>query len=224
MCMNGGNRTDLVIGKMDRIKEANNYSLIKTKTKMETVTTGLSLTKDQKVDLTKTNPGLKSVGMGLGWDLQEGKTFDLDSFAFLCKQGKMIDADLNKCVCYFRNLNLPGVKHSGDNLTGAGDGDDETITVSFAELPAECDEVYLGLNIYNQPSASLGQVKNAFCRAYNAEDPAKASIIRYDLSEDYGSANGIILGKLYKHNNEWKFQALGEVKNGDINQIAANYR
>jgi len=193
---------------------------------METVaTTGLSLTKDQKVDLTKTNPGLKAVAMGLGWDLQDGKTFDLDSFAFLCKDGKLLDAATPKnCVCYFGNLTLPGVKHSGDNLTGAGDGDDETITVKFDELPTDCNEVYFGMNIYNQPSASLGQVKNAFCRAYNAEDTAKTSIIRYDLSEDYGSANGIIVGKLYKYNDEWKFQALGEVKNGDINQIAANYK
>jgi tellurium resistance protein TerD len=184
----------------------------------------LNLSKDQKVDLTKTNPGLKKVAMGLGWDLQDGKTFDLDSFAFLCKDGKAIDADPNKCVCYFRNLTLPGCVHSGDNLTGAGDGDDETITVEFAALPADCNEVYIGVNIYNQPNANFGMVKNAFCRAYNAEDAAKASIIRYDLSEDHGSTNAIIFGKLYKHGEEWKFQALGEQKSGDINQLLQNYR
>lgn len=188
----------------------------------------INLSKDQKVDLTKTNPGLKRVSIGMGWDLQDGKVFDLDTFVLLCKQGKMIgdksDAGKKASICFFNNLSIPGVTHSGDNLTGAGDGDDETITINFSELPAECDEVYVGVNIYNQPNANFGQVKNSFCRAYDADDPSKTSIVRYDLSEDHGTSNGLIFGKLYKHNGEWKFQALGETRNGDIFQIADTYR
>lgn len=191
---------------------------------MDTATATLNLSKDQKVDLTKTNPGLKKVSVGLGWDLQDGKTFDLDSFIFLLKDGKALDADPKKCVCYFGNKDLSGVHHHGDNLTGAGDGDDETIDVTFANLPPECNEVIVGVNIYNQPNANFGQVKNAFCRIYNAEDTAKTSILKYDLSEDYGTANAVIFGKLYKHNDEWKFQALGEGKSGDINALLAAYK
>ena len=191
-------------------------------------TATLTLSKDEKVDLTKTNPGLKKVAMGCGWDLQDGRTFDIDAFAFLAKDGKPLgaadDAGRKATICYFNNLQVAGVKHSGDNRTGAGDGDDETIVIDFAGLPADCTEVFLGLNIYNQPSANFGQVKNCFARAYDAEDPNKTSIIRYDMSEDYGTANGLILGKLYKHNNEWKFQALGEVRNGDIFTIVDSYR
>lgn len=192
--------------------------------------TTLNLSKDQKVDLTKTNPGLTKVSIGLGWDLQDGKTFDLDSFVFLLKDGKLLDADAKKCVCYFGNKNINGVHHHGDNLTGAGDGDDETIDVTFASLPADCTEVIIGVNIYNQPNSNFGMVKNAFARIYDATDASKTSILKYDLSEDKGTTNAVIFGRLYKHTAEgettaqWKFQALGEPKSGDINQLAAAYQ
>ena len=195
---------------------------------MDTTTATVTLSKDQKVDLTKTNPGLAKVCMGMGWDLQDGKVFDLDAFAFLAKGGKPLygadDAGRKAGICFFNNLKIAGIDHSGDNRTGAGDGDDETITVEFAKLPADCEEVFFGVNIYNQPNANFGQVKNAFCRAYNADDATKASIIKYDMSEDHGTANGLILGKLYKHNGEWKFQAIGEARNGDIFTIVESYR
>jgi len=191
---------------------------------MDTTTATLNLSKDEKVDLTKTHPGLSKVSVGLGWDLQDGKTFDLDSFLFLLKDGKVIDADPKKCVVYFGNKDLPGCHHHGDNLTGAGDGDDETIDVTFANLPAECNEVIVGVNIFNAGSNHFGMVKNAFARIYDANDPAKTSIIKYDLSEDYGGKNAVIFGKLYKHNEEWKFQALGTGANGDINGLLAPYK
>jgi tellurium resistance protein TerD len=188
----------------------------------------LSLSKDQKVDLTKTNPGLKKVAVGMGWDLQDGKVFDLDAFVLLLKDGKMLgandDAGKKASICFFNNKTLPGVQHSGDNLTGAGDGDDETITIDFAALPADCNEVVLAVNIYNQPTANFGQVKNAFCRVYNAEDAAKTSIIRYDMSEDHGSANALVFGRLYKHNEEWKFEAQGKPLSGSVFEVADTYR
>jgi len=189
---------------------------------METATAPvqtLNLVKDQKVDLTKVNPTLLAVCIGLGWDTG----FDLDSFAFLLKDGKRLTTDPKGCVCYFGNLTLPGVKHSGDNLTGAGDGDDETITVTFADLPADCTEVIIGVNIFNAGTRNFGAVKNAFARIYDKADVTKASIVKYDLSEDYSSNNAVIFGKLYKHNGEWKFQALGSGMSGDINQMLAAY-
>jgi tellurium resistance protein TerD len=187
----------------------------------------LTLSKDQKVDLTKDNPSLKKLSFGLGWDLQDGKTFDLDAFAWQAKVGKpLTKADVGGeggCLCFFNNLKIKGITHSGDNRTGAGDGDDETITVDLTALPADCEEVYLGLNIYEKPDATMGQVKNAFCRAYNAEDASKTSIIKFDLSEDHGAAKGLVMGRLYKHNGEWKFEAIGKPVSGDIFQIVDSY-
>jgi tellurium resistance protein TerD len=192
---------------------------------MSTTTAGINLQKGEKVDLTKSNPGLKIVCIGMGWDLKDGKVFDLDAYALLCKDGKLIDPnDGNKSICFFNNLTLPGVSHSGDNRTGAGDGDDETITIEFAKLPAECNEIYIGVNIYNDASANFGQVEKSFCRAYNGEDATKADIIRYDLNEDFGRVNNIIFGKLYQHNGEWKFQALGDPKTGTIADVADTYK
>lgn len=191
---------------------------------MSTATQTLNLSKDQKVDLTKTNPGLKKVGIGLGWDFAPGKSFDLDSFLFLCKDGKTIDPDPMKSVIYFGNKQMPGCLHHGDNLTGAGDGDDEVIDVEFDKLPAECNEVIVGINIFNAGTNNFGMVRNAFARIYDAADSSKTSIIKYDLSEDYGTSNAVIFGKLYKHNGEWKFQALGTGATGDINALLTPYK
>jgi len=179
----------------------------------------LNLVKGQKVDMTKTNPGLLAFAFGLGWDLQPGVTFDLDAFAFL------LNAQGKECAnpVYFGHLSSPGVKHSGDNLTGAGDGDDEVITITHGELPAECEKVVIGVNIYNaQAGQNFGQVKGAFCRAFDPANPAQ-SIIKYDLNEDYSTRTAILVGEFYKKDGEWKFNALGEGKDGDINSLRQAY-
>jgi tellurium resistance protein TerD len=181
----------------------------------------LNLTKGEKIDLTKTHPGLKKIKLGLGWDVKGdgGDAFDLDAFAIILKDDKWKE---NKDMIYFSNKTGPGVTHSGDNLTGEGAGDDETIMV---ELPAlQGNAVVIGANIYQAGSRrqNFGQVKNAYIKVYNADD--NAVLAKYDLSEDFSGATGVILGRVYKHSEEWKFEAVGAPKTGDLNEIANTYK
>ncbi len=185
---------------------------------METQT--LNMTKGERVDLTKGNPGLKVVKVGLGWDVNAGNgdAFDLDAFAIPLTSGKL--ADIRKIV-YFNNLTGPGIGHSGDNLTGVGDGDDETITVKLAEVEANVDEIVIAINIFDAVNRkqNFGMVNKAFIRLYNGENPTE-ELKKFDLSEDYSAFNAMLMGKLYKKDGEWKFQAIGEGKNGNINALA----
>lgn len=189
----------------------------------------VNLEKGQRVDITKTNPGLKVAAIGLGWDVKAGAgdAFDLDAFG-LALQGKKLK-ELPAHILYFgspKTANKPQIlggalTHSGDNLTGAGEGDDETILVDFSKLPATVDEIIVCVNIYKAASRNnqnFGQVNNAFVRIYDFD--SKAEILKFDLSEDYSAFNGMVMGKLYLKDGEWKFQAVGEGKNGDINEIA----
>ena len=178
----------------------------------------LNLVKGQRVDLTKTNPGLKVIGLGLGWDVRSGAgdSFDLDAFAVACKSGKLDD------VVYFNHKTAysGAINHSGDNLTGEGAGDDETILIQLDKLPADITEVMVCVNIYQADvrRQNFGQVQNAFIRVYDKE--TNAELAKYDLSEDYSAFNGMVMGKLYFKDGEWKFQAVGEGVNGSISKIA----
>jgi len=186
----------------------------------------VSLEKGAKVDLTKANPGLKLVNVGMGWDVKggSGPAYDLDAFGFyLGENGKLTQKEH---ICFFGNKNIPGMKHGGDNLTGAGDGDDETMMIDLNQIPANVNDVILAVNIYEaekRGNQKFGLVKNAFIRLYDADQGPTNNLVRYDLSEDYSSNTGVILGRLYRHEGEWKFQAIGEGKNGTINDIVANY-
>lgn len=182
----------------------------------------LNLEKGERVDLTKTNPGLKIAHVGLGWDVNEssgGPAFDLDAFALVMNGGKLVNGKSG--IIFFNNKTGAGLEHMGDNLTGVGDGDDETIKVKLAEVPG--DEVLICVNIFQaaERKQNFGQVKNAFVRVYDGE--TNQEILKFDLSEDYSKFNGMVMGKLYKKDNEWKFQAVGEGKNGDITAIAQPY-
>jgi tellurium resistance protein TerD len=121
---------------------------------------------------------------------------------------------------FFNNLTSQGINHQGDNLTGEGEGDDEKIDVDLAALPSAVDELVIGANIFQAETRhqNFGRVNNAFVRLVNAADGKE--LMKYDLSEDQSTATGFILGKLYKKDGEWKFQAIGEPKTGDIFQIA----
>lgn len=182
----------------------------------------LSLQKGERVDLTKTNPGLKKVNVGLGWDVASANasSYDLDAFAFSLAGGKLVDG--SKSVLYFGNKKCVGMEHGGDNLTGVGEGDDETIKVDLATLPG--DECLIGVNIYQAESKNqnFGQINNAFVRLYDAE--TNTELCKFDLTEDYSKFTAIVVGKLYKKDGEWKFQAVGTGANGDINQLAAPYK
>jgi len=191
---------------------------------MSTVTS-INLVKGAKVDLTKTNPSLSKVALGLGWDANKGNgnDFDLDAFALILKGGKLLNAGEPSLV-YFNHLTSAGVTHSGDERTGAASGDDETISIEFSKVPADCDEILLAVNIYDavaRGNQNFGMVSNAYIRAYDAVTTTE--IARYDLSEDYSANNCIIFGKVYRKDGEWKFAALGTGTNGTITDVANAY-
>lgn len=191
------------------------------------MTETLNLTKDEKIDLTKGRTGLAVLALGLGWDANPGNagTFDLDAFAVLLNdQKKVVGPSLNESVCYFSNKKLKGIEHGGDNLTGAGDGDDETIIMTLDQVDPAVQAVLVCVNIYQaaQKGQKFGQVKNSFIRAY--DKATNQEIFKYDLQEDYGNFTGVVFGRVYRHNGEWKFEAIGQGVNGDINEIITAYK
>ena len=193
--------------------------------------TKVSLVKGDRVDLTKTNPGMKVMAIGLGWDTKAGggADFDLDAFALALTAGKLKDAPGH--ILYFgspKTANKPTIMagalvHSGDNLTGAGAGDDETILIETSKLTADVDQIIICVNIFEATSRrqNFGMVENAFCRIYDWD--TKVEIARFDLTEDASGKTALVFGKVYLKDGEWKFQAIGEGKDGDINDVAQLY-
>jgi tellurium resistance protein TerD len=191
---------------------------------MDQVASSPTLVKGEKVDLTKGNPGLKVLMIGLGWDVNAGAggTYDLDAFALLCTGGK---CDSHNNILFFNNKTLPGLTHGGDNLTGQGEGDDEKIIIDLDKIPANFDEVVIGVNIFQakeKGNQNFGQVKNSFIRI--VDNGTQAEMKRFDLNEDYSAFNAVVMGKIYRKDGEWRFQAIGTGINGDIFQIADGYR
>lgn len=184
---------------------------------------GITLTKDQKVDITKSNPGLTKVTIGGGWDVNRGTgpDFDLDLFAIPLKGGKATATTTG--FCYFGNMKVEGLELDKDNRTGAGDGDDERIFVDFSKIPADVDKVVIGVNIYQAATRSqnFGRVSNAYVRLFKSDN--NDELMKYDLSENYGSNTAVVLGELYRHEGEWKFQAKGEGRTGELDAIVQSY-
>ena len=186
----------------------------------------INLSKGQKVSLTKGNPGLKKVVVGLGWDVNQfdtGGDFDLDAAAFLLEDsGKVAKSD---DFVFYGNLTHPSgaVQHMGDNLTGAGDGDDEQIKIDLTLVPANVTKIAFTATIYEpeQRRQNFGQVNNAFIRIYNEETGEE--MLRYDLGEDFSIETAVVFGELYKNNNEWKFNAIGSGYQGGLAALCANY-
>ncbi|MDR2194876.1 MAG: TerD family protein [Treponema sp.] len=172
----------------------------------------INLQKGQRVDLSKEDGGsLKQVIVGLGWDIaQRGVAIDCDASAILCKAGGKTSG-IGDTV-YFGNLTHPSkaVQHSGDNLTGAGEGDDEQISVDLQKIPAEYEKIVFVVNIYkgNERNQHFGLIQNAFIRIVDKESGAE--ILKYDLSETYPGMTGMIFGEIYRHNGKWKFSAQGQ--------------
>ncbi len=187
---------------------------------------GVCLTKGQKVSLTKGNPGLKDVVVGLGWDINRydtGGAFDLDTAAFLLTEaGK---ASNSGDFVFYGNLQHASgaVTHLGDNLTGAGDGDDEQIVLDLSLIPANISRIAFTVTIYDGEARrqNFGQVANAFIRIYNKDNGEE--LIRYDLGEDFSIETAIVFGELYRHNDEWKFNAIGSGYQGGLAALCANY-
>ncbi|MDQ1744148.1 MAG: tellurium resistance protein TerD [Pseudonocardiales bacterium] len=186
---------------------------------------GVSLTKGGNVSLTKQAPGLTAVLIGLGWDERttSGQAFDLDASALMLNAGGRILSDSH--FVFFNNLISPdgAVEHTGDNLTGAGEGDDEQIKVDLAAVPAEVDRIVFPVSIYDADvrRQNFGQVRNAFIRVVNSADGAE--LARYDLSEDASSETAMIFGELYRHSGDWKFRAVGQGYSSGLAGIARDY-
>lgn len=187
---------------------------------------GISLSKGQKVDLTKTNPGLSKIIVGLGWDTNKydgGNDFDLDASVFLLDATGKVKND--KDFVFFNNLQggNGSVVHSGDNLTGEGDGDDEQIKIDLNAVPAEIEKIAFAITIHEAESRkqNFGQVSNAFVRVVN--EGSNEELIRYDLGEDFSIETAIIAGELYRHSGEWKFNALGSGYQGGLASLCKDY-
>jgi tellurium resistance protein TerD len=173
---------------------------------------GVSLSKGGNVSLTKEAPGLTAVTVGLGWDARSttGTDFDLDASAIMAGASGKVLSDGH--FVFFNNLkSVDGsVEHTGDNLTGEGDGDDEQISVNLATVPPEVDKIVFPVSIYDAAarSQSFGQVRNAFIRVIN--QAGGTEIARYDLSEDASTETAMVFGELYRNGAEWKFRAVGQ--------------
>ena len=186
---------------------------------------GVSLTKGGNVSLTKEAPGLTAIIVGLGWDTRttDGTDFDLDASAILLNNTDKAVSDQH--FVFFNNLKSPegSVEHTGDNLTGEGDGDDEQIKVNLAGVPPEVEKIVFPVSIYDAEgrSQSFGQVRNAFIRIVN--QAGGTEIARYDLSEDASTETAMVFGEVYRSGAEWKFRAVGQGWASGLAGIARDY-
>jgi tellurium resistance protein TerD len=185
----------------------------------------VSLTKGGNVSLTKEAPGLTAVLVGLGWDARTttGTDFDLDASAIMLKADGKVVSDSH--FIFFNNKVSPegSVEHTGDNLTGEGDGDDESIKVNLAAVPAEVDKVVFPVSIYEAETRAqgFGQVRNAFIRIVN--QTGGGEIARYDLTEDASTETAMVFGELYRNGAEWKFRAIGQGYASGLVGIATDF-
>ena len=185
----------------------------------------LTLSKGQNLSLTKTDPGLNNVLIGLGWDprVTDGAEFDLDASAFLLGDNGKVRAPA-AFIFYNQMKSACGsVEHTGDNRTGEGEGDDEQMKVDLSKVPADVNKIAITVTIHDaQPRGqSFGQVDNAFIRVVN--DATGAEVVRYDLSEDYSTESAMIFAELYRHNGEWKFKAVGQGYAGGLKAMCDQY-
>ena len=186
----------------------------------------INLAKGQKVDLTKKNPGLKNIMVGLGWDVNafdSGADFDLDAAAFML--GSNGRCPTEKEFIFYGNLEHTSgaVKHMGDNLTGEGEGDDEQIEVDLTVIPSNVDKIAFTVTIYDaEPRRqNFGQVSNAYIRIVDMA--TNSELIRYDLGEDFSIETAVVVGEIYRYNGEWKFNAIGSGFQGGLAALCGHY-
>ena len=186
----------------------------------------ISLKKGQKVDLTKSNPGLSKILIGLGWDTNKydgGNDFDLDSSVFLLgTDSKVTDGG---DFIFFNNLKhaSSSVEHLGDNLTVEGEGDDEEIKIDLSKVPANIEKIAFTVTIYEADARkqNFGQVENAFIRVFDEQN--NKELIRYDLDEDFSIETAVIVGELYRNKGEWKFNAVGSGFEGGLAALGNHF-
>ncbi|MDI2587166.1 MULTISPECIES: TerD family protein [unclassified Psychrobacillus] len=187
---------------------------------------GINLSKGQKVDLTKTNPGLVNVTVGLGWDTNKydgGNDFDLDSSVFLLGSNGKCSSESD--FIFYNNTTGAGgaVVHTGDNRTGDGDGDDEQVNINLSTVPASIEKIAFSITIHDAEARgqNFGQVNNSYARILNADSGEE--LIRYDLGEDFSIETAVVVGELYRHNGEWKFNAIGSGYQGGLAALVTDF-
>jgi len=186
----------------------------------------VSLQKGQKVDLTKSNPGLTKILIGLGWDTNKydgSADFDLDAAAFLLSETGKVNNDAD--FIFYNNLKdaSGSVVHLGDNLTGEGDGDDEQLKIELSKVPQNISKISFTVTINDAEARkqNFGQVSNAFIRVCNGETGAE--LIRYDLGEDFSVETAVVVAELYRNGTEWKFNAIGSGFHGGLEALCKNF-
>lgn len=185
----------------------------------------LNLSKGQKLDLTKTNPGLKKVRLGLGWSVPmiQGKDFDLDATVVLLDKNSKVRKDND--VIFYNNLvsECGSVIHQGDNRTGDGDGDDEVILIELDKIPLDVEKIVTLVTIHEAKSRgqNFGQVQNAYIRIIN--DDSETEIAKFDLTEDFSVQTSIIFCEVYRHNGDWKFNPIGDGDTRDLGGLLSMY-
>ena len=186
----------------------------------------VNLFKGQKVDLTKGNPGLSKIIIGLGWDVNKydgGSAFDLDAAAFMLTANGKVQNDSD--FVFYNNLkhSSGSVQHMGDNLTGAGDGDAEHIKIDLSKVPANIEKIAFTVTIHEaeQRRQNFGQVSNAFIHVF--DEVKNTDLIRYDLGEDFSIETAVVVAELYRSSGEWKFNAIGSGFQGGLKALCQNF-
>ncbi|GAB2829084.1 TerD family protein [Streptomyces chlorus] len=185
---------------------------------------GVTLAKGGNVSLSKAAPNLTQVLIGLGWDARSttGAPFDLDASALMCSGGRVMG---DEWFIFYNQLHSPdgSVEHTGDNLTGEGEGDDESLLVDLSKVPDRCDKIVFPVSIHlaDDRGQAFGQVSNAFIRVVNQADGQE--LARYDLSEDASTETAMIFGELYRYQGEWKFRAVGQGYASGLRGIALDF-
>ena len=185
----------------------------------------ISLQKGGNVSLSKTDPGLVNALVGLGWDARttDGSAFDLDASIFLVGDSGKVLSDAH-FIFYNQKTSPDGaVVHSGDNLTGAGEGDDEQVTINLPKVDPNVQRLVFTVTIHEAEARkqNFGQVRNAFMRIVNKDSDTE--IARFDLSEDYSTETAMIFGEVYRHGTEWKFKAVGQGFVGGLKALATDH-
>ena len=186
----------------------------------------INLSKGGNINLSKTAPTMNKVDLGLGWNPRatDGKAFDLDAVAFLTGEDGKVRLD-GEFIFFNQKVSPCGsVTHNGDNRTGDGDGDDETISVDLSKVPQEVAKIVFAVTIHDgqQNGQNFGMVDKAYIRVIN-QDANAEELARFDLSEDCSIEVAMIFGELYRHSGEWKFKAVGQGFSGGLGALAASY-
>jgi tellurium resistance protein TerD len=185
----------------------------------------ISLQKGGNLSLSKTAPELRSVLVGLGWAARAstGADFDLDASLFMVAANGKVRSDAD-FIFYNQLKSLCGsVEHTGDNKTGAGEGDDEALKITLAEVSGEIERLVIAVTIHDAVARrqNFGMVSDAFVRVVNLETDAE--IVRFDLSEDYSAETAMIFAEIYRHKDEWKFRAVGQGYADGLEALAIHY-